>query len=141
MKGRYMHKESQLKQGHTDTGKTYVVVYCAHFTDKPGILSSPDSVCTAPSIDSIKYFTYHTSFSPTYSDHLCLSVIWACLYPFSSLCRLPIGRLSLTLGLMDTFLDFKELPPIPPVATVVNSGTFYLGGTGGDSGVGGVIHQ
>ena len=45
--------------------------------------------------------------------------------------------MSLTLVLMDSFLEFEELPPMPPVATVRYSGTFYLSGAGGDIGMGG----
>ena len=43
---------------------------------------------------------------------------------------------------MDTFPEFKDLPPRPPVATASDYGTLYLAGEGGDSGLGGGdVHQ
>ena len=61
---------------------------------------------------------------------------------FSTLHPHPIGRVSLYLGLMDLFPEFKEIPPMPPVATVGDYGMLVLSGAGGESGMGrGDIHQ
>ena len=38
-----------------DTGKPPASVFCAHFSDKPGTLSSSDGVCTTPYLDSIEF--------------------------------------------------------------------------------------
>ena len=73
-----------------------------------------------------------------YSDHLCLLVLGDHLYYLSPLNFLPLDRTFTPLGLMYLLLEFKELLPIPTMATLGDYGTFYLAGAGEDGGMGGV---
>ena len=91
--------------GRPDTSKTSEIVYCAQFLDKPWILFLLGIIITIPLLGLIDSFSSQTSFLNS-SYQLRLFVIGDCLYPFSPLCRLPIGRASLSLVLMDTLLDF-----------------------------------
>ena len=53
---------------------------------------------------------------------------------------LPLGCASIPLGLVDSFFEFEELPPMPPVATVGYSGTLYFLGQVGVLVWGGGLH-
>ena len=71
-----------------------------------------------------------------YSAHLHLFVIVDQLYYYYTLRQPPIGRASLPLGLMYHIPGFEELPTMPPVDSVGDSGTLSLVRAGGDSGMG-----
>ena len=53
----------------------------------------------------------------------------------SPLRNLSLGRASLTLGLIDPLLEVEDLPPVPPVNTIGDSGTFSLAYSGGYGGM------
>ena len=66
------------------------------------------------------------------SSQIRLFVLGAYLSSTSTLCHPRLGHVSLPLGLMGTFLEFVEIPLMPPMVTVVDYGILYLARTGGD---------
>ena len=61
--GGYRHQGDPIQNGFLpDTSKPHVSVYCAHFSDKTGNISSLGGVCTTPLLDSTELSAYNTSF-------------------------------------------------------------------------------
>ena len=74
-----------------------------------------------------------------YSSWLRIIVLGGYLFSLSPIHCLPLGRTSLPLGIMYPFMEFEEIPFMPPIATVGDSGTFSLAGLGRDGGMWGGV--
>ena len=125
-----------VRAGRPDTGKPYVIFYSAHFSDKPGIISSSGRrLCnTLNRLDQVLHLS--DNFSPPSSSQIHLFVIGAYLSYLSPLHHPPLIHTYLPLVLMYPFPYFEEIAPMTPVAAVGNSSMFSLAVTGGDSGMG-----
>ena len=65
MSGGYRHQVYSILNGLLpDTNKPPAGLYRSHFSDKPGTLFLLGVVCTTPSLDSIEFSAYNTSFFP-----------------------------------------------------------------------------
>ena len=64
-------------------------------------------------------------------------VLGSYLYSSYTIHCILLGRMYFPLGLMIPFLDIKELPQMPSMAAVGDSGAFSLAGLGGNSDLGG----
>ena len=86
-------------------------------------------------LDRFHYLS--NKFSTTSSDQIHLFVIWLYISSLYSHRIIPIRCASPPLILMDHIPDSEDIPPMPLVSTVCDSGTFSLADAGGYSGMGG----
>ena len=74
-------------------------------------------------------------FRPDLQENTHLILVLTSVIPFHYIVLLLAMRLFPWASLI-TSQEFEELPPMPPVVNVGDSGTLYLSRVGGDSGMG-----